>query len=52
VEINRIPPSALAWIPGIGKKKAGLLAARRPFCNIEEFRAAAGQTPLDPYLEF
>jgi len=52
VEINRIPPGALAWIPGIGKKRSGLLAARRPFRNLDEFRAAAGDTPLDSYLSF
>jgi radical SAM superfamily enzyme with C-terminal helix-hairpin-helix motif len=52
VEVNTLPVSALAWLPGVGKKKAGRLAARRPFRDLEEFRAAAGQGPLDSLLRF
>lgn len=52
LQINRIPFSALAWIPGVGKKRAGLLAARRPFRTLGEFRAVAGETPLDAYFSF
>jgi len=52
VEINLLPMAALRWIPGIGKKKAGKLVMKRPFSGIEEFRAAAGETPIDGLLSF
>jgi radical SAM superfamily enzyme with C-terminal helix-hairpin-helix motif len=52
VEVNHLPQSALAWLPGIGKKKAALIAARRPFRNLEEYRAAAGPGPIDSLLAF
>jgi radical SAM superfamily enzyme with C-terminal helix-hairpin-helix motif len=52
VRPDTLPPGALRWIPGIGKKKAGLIAARRPFRSAEAFRKVAGITVLDPYLEF
>jgi len=52
VEVNRLPPAALAWIPGLGKKKAGLVASRRPFAGIDEFRKVVGSTPVDAYISF
>ena len=52
VEVNLLPPSALSWIPGIGKKKAGQLVTNRPFSRIEEFREVAGATPIDGLLSF
>jgi radical SAM superfamily enzyme with C-terminal helix-hairpin-helix motif len=47
VDINHIPMSGLRWIPGIGKKKAGMIAAKRPFSSLEDFKATAGTTPID-----
>jgi radical SAM superfamily enzyme with C-terminal helix-hairpin-helix motif len=52
VEVNRLPLQALAWLPGIGKKRAGAIAAARPFGSGEAFRAFAGETPLDRALSF
>lgn len=52
VEVNRLPVSALRWIPGIGKKRAGSIAARSPFKDLEAFRTVAGRTPIDAYLVF
>jgi radical SAM superfamily enzyme with C-terminal helix-hairpin-helix motif len=52
VEVNRLPLQALAWLPGIGRKRAGAIAAARPFGNGESFRAFAGETPLDRALSF
>jgi radical SAM superfamily enzyme with C-terminal helix-hairpin-helix motif len=52
VEVNTLPPGALQWLPGIGKKKVPLIAARRPFRTIEEFRAVAGRTLIDRLLWF
>jgi radical SAM superfamily enzyme with C-terminal helix-hairpin-helix motif len=52
VEVNRLPLQALAWLPGIGKKRAGALVARRPFRDLAAFRAVAGENPLDRALSF
>ena len=52
VEVNRLPLPALAWLPGIGKKRAGALLAARPFRDLAAFRAVAGETPLDGALSF
>jgi radical SAM superfamily enzyme with C-terminal helix-hairpin-helix motif len=52
VRVNDLPLSALRWIPGVGRKKAGQIAAHRPIRNLDEFRAIAGPTPLDPFLSF
>jgi radical SAM superfamily enzyme with C-terminal helix-hairpin-helix motif len=52
VEVNRLPLKALAWLPGIGKKRAAALAAARPFRDLAAFRSVAGETPLDGALSF
>jgi len=52
VEVNRLPVQALAWLPGIGKRKAGAIAAARPFRDRAAFRAFAGENPLDWALSF
>jgi radical SAM superfamily enzyme with C-terminal helix-hairpin-helix motif len=52
VDVNRLPLHALAWIPGIGKKKARGIAAARPFADLEAFRAVAGENLLDRALSF
>jgi radical SAM superfamily enzyme with C-terminal helix-hairpin-helix motif len=52
VRVNELPLTALGWIPGVGRKRAGRLAAVRPLKNLEAFRAVAGETPIDAYLSF
>jgi radical SAM superfamily enzyme with C-terminal helix-hairpin-helix motif len=52
VDVNRLPLPALRWLPGVGKKRAGLIAASRPFRSLEEFRRVAGRTPLEGSLAF
>ncbi|MCU0632727.1 MAG: radical SAM protein [Methanolinea sp.] len=52
IDINALPPGTLAWLPGVGKKRAGRIAARRPFSNLGEFQALVGATPLDAWLTF
>jgi radical SAM superfamily enzyme with C-terminal helix-hairpin-helix motif len=52
VRPNHLPLAALRWIPGVGKKKAGMIAIRRPFSSLQQFREVAGTTVLDPFLEF
>ena len=52
VEINTLPVAALRWIPGVGKKRAAAIAARRPFGSLAEFRKVAGETPVDGVMVF
>lgn len=52
IEVNLLPVATLAWVPGVGRKRAGQIAAKRPFSNLAEFRAVAGPTPVDPCLSF
>jgi radical SAM superfamily enzyme with C-terminal helix-hairpin-helix motif len=52
VDINHLPHTALRWLPGVGKKKAALIASKRPYTSLEAFRKIAGQTPLDSLMVF
>jgi radical SAM superfamily enzyme with C-terminal helix-hairpin-helix motif len=52
VRVNKLPISVLGWIPGVGRKKAAKIAAKRPFESLEEFRKVVGETPLDGVLAF
>jgi radical SAM superfamily enzyme with C-terminal helix-hairpin-helix motif len=52
VDINPLPVQALRWLPGVGKKKAAMVAAKRPFDSAESFRKIAGVTPLDHLMVF
>jgi radical SAM superfamily enzyme with C-terminal helix-hairpin-helix motif len=52
VRPNHLPLAALRWIPGVGKKTAGMIAVRRPFSSLDAFRKVAGPTVLDPFFEF
>ncbi|NYT05259.1 MAG: radical SAM protein [Methanomicrobiales archaeon] len=52
VRINDLPAAALRWLPGIGKKRAAAIAARRPFGTLAEFRAVVGETPLEAQYVF
>jgi len=50
VNVNALPAAALRFIPGIGKKRAISIIAKRPFATLAAFREIAGETPLDPFL--
>jgi len=52
VEVNTLPVAVLRWIPGIGKKRAATIAARRPFRNLAEFRMIAGETGIEGVMKF
>jgi radical SAM superfamily enzyme with C-terminal helix-hairpin-helix motif len=52
VRPNQLPLAALRWIPGVGKKTAGMIAIRRPFSSADQFREVAGPTVLDAFMEF
>ncbi|MDN7012479.1 radical SAM protein [Methanoculleus sp. FWC-SCC3] len=52
VEVNTLPAAALRWIPGVGKKRAATIAARRPFGSVEEFREVAGETGIEGVMRF
>ncbi|BBL67346.1 radical SAM protein [Methanoculleus chikugoensis] len=52
VEVNTLPVAALRWIPGVGKKRAATIAARRPFSGLDEFREVAGETGIEDVIVF
>jgi radical SAM superfamily enzyme with C-terminal helix-hairpin-helix motif len=52
VTINTLPPSAVRWLPGIGKKKVAAVIAKRPFRDLEAYWKVAGKSAIDPVLEF
>jgi radical SAM superfamily enzyme with C-terminal helix-hairpin-helix motif len=52
VEVNRLPIRALAWLPGIGRKRARAIAAAHPFGDLAAWRKVAGETALDRALSF
>lgn len=52
VRINRLPATALRWLPGVGKKKVAAVIANRPFADLAAYRKVAGGTAVDPVLEF
>ena len=51
VPVNTLPLAALRWLPGVGKKRAAAVAAKRPFRSVEAWRRVAGETPLDDLLD-
>jgi radical SAM superfamily enzyme with C-terminal helix-hairpin-helix motif len=52
IEINRLPQTALRWLPGIGKKKVAAVMAKRPFLTLEAYRNVAGSSAIDGLLKF
>ncbi|NLO77329.1 MAG: radical SAM protein, partial [Methanomicrobiales archaeon] len=50
INVNTLSTAAMRFIPGIGKKRATSIAAKRPFASLDAFREIVGETPLDPYL--
>lgn len=52
VKINKLSIHALKYLPGVGKKRAASIIAKRPFKNIDEFRKIVGETPIDDITEF
>lgn len=52
VTINTLPAPALRWLPGIGKKKVAAVIAKRPFADLAAYRKVAGNSAIDPVLEF
>jgi radical SAM superfamily enzyme with C-terminal helix-hairpin-helix motif len=52
VMINRLPASALRWLPGIGKKKVAAVVAKRPFRDLAAYVRVAGSSGIDPVLDF
>jgi len=52
IEINRLPATAIKWLPGVGKKKVAALMVKRPFGSLDEYRKIAGISPLDSLISF
>ncbi|WOF15552.1 radical SAM protein [Methanoplanus sp. FWC-SCC4] len=52
VKINELPASAIKKIPGIGKKKAVKIIAKRPFQSYEELKKVAEDVIPEKYIGF
>jgi len=52
IDVNRLPQTALRWLPGIGKKKVAAVLAKRPFLTLEAYRNVAGSSVIDVLIKF
>ncbi|MFA4877655.1 MAG: radical SAM protein [Methanoregula sp.] len=52
VTINTLPAAAMKWLPGVGKKKVAAVIAKRPFRDLAAYRKVAGNSAIDPVMEF
>jgi radical SAM superfamily enzyme with C-terminal helix-hairpin-helix motif len=52
IDVNRLPQTALRWLPGIGKKKVAAVLAKRPFLTLEAYRNVAGSSGIDALIKF
>jgi len=52
IDVNRLPQTALRWLPGIGKKKVAAVLAKRPFLSLEAYRKVAGSSAIDALIKF
>ena len=52
VRVNELPPAALRWLPGVGKKKVAAVIAKRPFRDLASYRKVAGSSSIDNHLVF
>ncbi len=52
VQVNTLSLTTLRWLPGVGKKRAASIAARRPFRSLPAWQeAVGGPTPIDRFLD-
>jgi radical SAM superfamily enzyme with C-terminal helix-hairpin-helix motif len=52
IPVNRLPGSALRFLPGVGRKTVTTIQARRPFKDLVAWQKVSGGTPLDHLLSF
>ncbi|MEE1136183.1 MAG: radical SAM protein [Methanocorpusculum sp.] len=53
IPVNRLPPAALKWLPGVSAKSATNLLSKMPFRNAEEFeKAVPGAAELAKLMDF
>lgn len=50
--INTLPYNAINKLPGVGKKTAVKIIAKRPFKNLKEFEDTAGSLMFSEYISF
>lgn len=48
LDINGLDPSALKWLPGISKKSAAIILAKRPYANYAALKSVIGTDAVDP----
>jgi radical SAM superfamily enzyme with C-terminal helix-hairpin-helix motif len=52
IDVNRLPQTALRWLPGIGKKKVAAVLAKRPFLTLEAYQEVTGSSAIDALIKF
>ncbi len=50
IEINRMNAAALKWLPGVSKKAAVNVAAKRPYADAAAFRLVVSADAIDPLI--
>ena len=51
IEINRLSASALKWLPGVSKKAAAQIAAKRPYADAAAFRSVISSDAVVPLID-
>lgn len=51
IEINRLNAAALKWLPGVSKKAAAQIAAKKPYADAAAFRSAVSSDAVAPLIE-
>ena len=51
IEINRLSASALKWLPGVSKKAAAQIAAKRPYADAAAFRSVISSEAVTPLID-
>ena len=51
IEINRLSTSALKWLPGVSKKAAAQIAAKRPYADAAAFRSVISSDAVTPLID-
>ena len=50
IEVNRLSPAVLKWLPGVSKKSAAKVAAKRPYADAAAFTSVVSADAVGPLL--
>ena len=51
IEINRLNAAALKWLPGVSKKAAAQIAAKKPYVDAAAFRSVISSEAVTPLID-